>query len=321
MKRRDTSAEHGWQFQFELEPIKESKWFSDKKYGSTDAAFQAARDYRTEFFHTARELGMISGESSVAGGDIPIYLSLNARNTSGIVGVCRVTSRRSEARRPEEIWAANYRTDAGKHSQKKFSVNALGERSALLAAMKFRRDYVASIVGKVWLEHKRNLVERHLEDLSFLIEYIESVVDASELFTFLSTLNSPDISTTEKQALIDQRIGQAKFRKLVLAYWREFCCVTGATLFLTAAHIKPWAIATDLERLDPYNGLALSPNFDKAFDAGFITFSDDGLMVPSLRLGQDLARLGLGTESRISGLHPRHLPYLAFHRNSIFRPQ
>ena len=77
LKRRDTSAEHGWQFQFELEPIKESKWFSDKKYGSTEAAFQAARDYRTEFFQTASELGMISGESSVAGGDTPIYLSLN----------------------------------------------------------------------------------------------------------------------------------------------------------------------------------------------------------------------------------------------------
>ena len=321
LKRRDTATEHGWQFQFELEPLKESKWFSDKKHGSRERSLEAAQNYRKDFFQTARELGMINDEGNLAGGDLPIYISLNARNTSGIVGVCRVTSRRRDARRPEEVWAANYRTEAGKHNQKKFSVNALGERAALLAALKFRRDYVASIVGTVWLDHKRQLVEKHLDDMNFLIEYIESVVDESELYTFLSTLNSPDVPQTEKQALIDKRIGQAKFRKLVLAYWHEKCCVTGATLFLTAAHIKPWAIANDQERLDPYNGIALSPNLDKAFDSGFITFGNDGLLIASLALGHDLQRLGFDPESRINGLDSRHLQYLEFHRERIFRPR
>ena len=321
LKRRDTSTEHGWQFQFELDPIKESKWFSDKKYGSREAALDAAKQYRKDFFQTAQELGMVADDGSLAGGDLPIYISLNARNTSGIVGVCRITTRRRNARRPEDVWAANYRTDAGKHTQKKFSVNAMGERAALLSALKFRRDYVASVVSTVWLEHKRQLVEKHLEDMRFLVEYIESVVDESELYTFLSTLNSPDISPTEKQALIDTRIGQAKFRKLVLAFWRDACCVTGATLFLTAAHIKPWAIATDQERLDPYNGLALSPNLDKAFDTGFISFQNDGSLIASAALGQDMTRLGFNHQARIFGLDSRHLPYLSYHRATIFRPR
>lgn len=41
---------------------------------------------------------------------------------------------------------------------------------------------------------------------------------------------------------------------------------------LVAGHIKPWRESTNPERVDPHNALALSPNYDKLFDLGFITF-------------------------------------------------
>ncbi len=318
LKRRDRGTEHGWQFQFELDPLKESKYFADSKYGDRNSSLEAARRYRDEFIATAIDLGLMTEEWEVAGSDVPILLNLTARNTSGIVGVCRVVSTRKGTVRPEETWAANFRTNALKRQQRKFSVNKLGEKGALLAALRFRREYVASVVDSVTLQHKKEQVAKHCDDLGFLIEYVESLVDEADIYTFLSTLNRPDLSVTEKQALIDTRIGQARFRKLVLAIWRDACCITGATVFLTAAHIKPWAQADGNERLDPYNGLALSPNLDKAFDGGMITFQNDGTIQLSPRLRGNAALLGILGSERIVGLDARHHVYLEYHRHHVY---
>jgi len=46
--------------------------------------------------------------------------------------------------------------------------------------------------------------------------------------------------------------------------------------FLLASNIKPWRIASHEERLSVYGGILLLPNLDKAFDLGYITFSDKG---------------------------------------------
>lgn len=44
---------------------------------------------------------------------------------------------------------------------------------------------------------------------------------------------------------------------------------------MIASHIKPWAASTPKEKIDPYNGYILSPLFDKLFDRGFITFTEN----------------------------------------------
>ena len=44
---------------------------------------------------------------------------------------------------------------------------------------------------------------------------------------------------------------------------------------LIASHIKPWAVSDSEERIDPNNGFILSPLYDKLFDRGYITFTDD----------------------------------------------
>ena len=54
---------------------------------------------------------------------------------------------------------------------------------------------------------------------------------------------------------------------------------------LRASHIVPWAeCASDAERLDVRNGLLLSSLWDAAFDAGLVSFTNDGcaLAAPSL---------------------------------------
>ncbi|GBQ11939.1 HNH endonuclease signature motif containing protein [Acidiphilium acidophilum] len=58
-------------------------------------------------------------------------------------------------------------------------------------------------------------------------------------------------------------------------------------VLLHATHIVPWAeCATDAERMDVHNGLLPSALSDAAFDAGLVSFADDGavLVCPTRRL-------------------------------------
>lgn len=131
-------------------------------------------------------------------------------------------------------------------------------------------------------------------------------------------INDPSTTPTEKAALIKSRIGQGTFREKVLLHWNG-CAVTGFSdaSLLVASHIKPWKKSTDVERLDGWNGLLLSPNLDKAFDKGFITFETDG----SIRLSplfSDAAKLGITPSMKIV-LKPQHQPYMAHHRTVEFK--
>jgi HNH endonuclease len=121
-------------------------------------------------------------------------------------------------------------------------------------------------------------------------------------------------SKTEKEQLSMARIGQGAFRQGVQEYWKT-CAITGCEILLTASHIKPWSESGNMERLDPFNGLLLSPNFDRAFDQGWITFDNSGVIQisPSMK-EQNMQKLGISRDIKIN-LHPKHLPYLAYHRS------
>jgi predicted restriction endonuclease len=128
-------------------------------------------------------------------------------------------------------------------------------------------------------------------------------------------------NTTERKALVDSRLGQGQFRDALMRIWSRQCAVTGLDLpsVLRASHIKPWRDSDNRERLDPYNGLLLSPSYDAAFDAGLITFQSDGRVIFSQELSPARASiLGISPHSRIGDLHQRHLQYLDFHRQNVF---
>ena len=50
---------------------------------------------------------------------------------------------------------------------------------------------------------------------------------------------------------------------------------------LRARHIKPWSICSDQEKLDGFNGLLFSPQFDHLFTRGYIAFADNGELLVS----------------------------------------
>lgn len=125
------------------------------------------------------------------------------------------------------------------------------------------------------------------------------------------------ISETQKQQLVNARIGQGKYRHDLLELWRS-CSVTGYnnTALLVASHIKPWRDSSNLERLDKFNGFLLLPNLDKAFDRGLISFDNQGKILISYALKQK-ELLGIKEDMSIK-LSKEHSPYLEHHRKNVF---
>lgn len=130
-----------------------------------------------------------------------------------------------------------------------------------------------------------------------------------------------NLSSTEREAIVKARIGQGRFRDSLIEYWTT-CAVTGCTALplLRASHIKPWAKAEMKERLNPDNGLLLSPSLDSCFDSGYISFDDEGKIIISEKLTEDNAKaLGIHSDMRLRRMDLGHRTYLKYHREHIFK--
>lgn len=138
----------------------------------------------------------------------------------------------------------------------------------------------------------------------------------------VAAIDHAPIPGTTKKALIDSRIGQGKFRQDLFDLWNARCCVTGLNIpsLLRASHIRPWSESDNAQRLDPFNGLLLSPAYDAAFDAGLLTFNEGGAAILSGLLRPEAAAcIGIVPSAQIVGFQSRHQSYLAYHRNQVFQ--
>ena len=119
------------------------------------------------------------------------------------------------------------------------------------------------------------------------------------------------------------RVGQGKYRELLLEEC-PFCPITmiNDERLLIASHIKPWAASTDKEKIDPKNGYMLSPMYDKLFDKGLITFTDDKkLMISNWLSPKNIERIGL-VDNKYYQFLPNdgdRLKYLEYHRTCVFK--
>nr|WP_280987194.1 HNH endonuclease signature motif containing protein [Hansschlegelia quercus] len=91
------------------------------------------------------------------------------------------------------------------------------------------------------------------------------------------------------------------FRRALLQYWEGRCAVTGLSdpALLRASHIVPWSeCVSNAHRLNVNNGLLLSALWDAAFDAGLVSFDDDGAALISDQISSEAGQL-LGSASRL----------------------
>jgi len=173
------------------------------------------------------------------------------------------------------------------------------------------KEWSAGIRGVLYREIKNNKNFKKIDDGTFsLFDYDENKL-----------VLSPKDLITSKDIITAIRIGQNQFRKKLINSLRK-CPITGIDdiRVLTASHIKPWTQATNQERLDVSNGFLFSPTFDRLFDRGIISFSNDkNLLVSKSFSEKNLQRLNLRNNQIIQDLPIiGREAYLEYHRNKIF---
>ncbi len=130
--------------------------------------------------------------------------------------------------------------------------------------------------------------------------------------------------STEKMGVGKTRIGQDKFKRALIEDVGKVCPITQIdnSRLLTAGHIKPWSHSSNEEKLNPKNGILLSPLFDKLFDmrVGLITFTPDKKIRFSKRLEKNADRLGVVDGQIINNLKiDGREEFLQYHAEFIFQ--
>ena len=171
---------------------------------------------------------------------------------------------------------------------------------------------------QIWNEFNGKWDELAFESERLIAERQGVSID-SEL---IEDLNIP--SGKVKEVTIKQRVNQSFFRKAVLTSYGYACCITGLNTvsLLIASHIKPWRSANNSERISSENGILLSPLYDKLFDRGYITFSNDKRVSISNWLSRQVKeRIGIKENQffQFLPINDARANYLEYHRSTVFK--
>lgn len=88
---------------------------------------------------------------------------------------------------------------------------------------------------------------------------------------------------------------------------------------LVASHIKPFKKSNPSEQYDKNNGLLLSRGMDALFDKGYISFNDDGTIILSDRLSEDVKEHLKNYSLDPIVLNEQRLEYLHYNREFVFK--
>lgn len=127
---------------------------------------------------------------------------------------------------------------------------------------------------------------------------------------------------------IKTRVNQNFFRNVILSIYNFKCAISGIDIpeLLIASHIIPWS-KNEKERLNPQNGICLSPLYDRCFDYGYIGITADYKIEISRELKYNLHKdyfirhFGF-FENRTIDLPDRFVPqpdFLDYHYQKIFK--
>jgi hypothetical protein len=177
---------------------------------------------------------------------------------------------------------------------------------------------------------------RHHADFKYMgvIELVSFIEKKNAPFKFIFNIspetakvplafNDPEHSyenrDTERLSTALSRIGQGKFRVDLLDLW-DACSITDVRVpeILKASHIKPWKESNNFERLDPFNGLVLTPTLDTLFDRGFITFENKGQIIISKEIELYSKILNISTDMKLRKQFENNGHYLEYHRDEIY---
>jgi putative restriction endonuclease len=191
------------------------------------------------------------------------------------------------------------------------SANGHGNQAAYLSGVS--EDVLDLILANVSADDRLNLAKLRSK------AYAEDPDKTAEDVIEQTIAEDESLDATEKESLSKARRGQGLFKDRLKAIESQ-CRLTGITneRLLVASHILAWkSCTTSQQRLDGNNGLLLTPNADRLFDRGLISFETNGhILVKDEVSDDDLTRLGLpDLRTRNAGAFTsEQSAYLAFHR-------
>lgn len=114
------------------------------------------------------------------------------------------------------------------------------------------------------------------------------------------------------------RQGQSKLRSKVLEKEDScrICNIKNKNL-LIISHIKPWNKSNRIEKVDINNVLLLCPNHDALFDKGYISFDEEGKILISKLLYDNISNFNIDKNLKIE-LNINEKKYLKYHREKVF---
>lgn len=128
-------------------------------------------------------------------------------------------------------------------------------------------------VEPIWNEFINNKADLLFESEKILAEFQQKTIESK----FQEILKGTEYLKGEtKIREVKTRVNQNAFRQIVLANYSGKCAITEIDIpeLLIASHILPWS-KYETERLNPQNGICLSPFYDRCFDKGFIGIDAD----------------------------------------------
>ena len=136
--RIDSDSTHGWQVRVYRHGKTFSRLFSDRKYPSRDAAFEAADAYRESLAREVASLPELPARRRLIG--------RNRSNSTGVVGISRTFKRDRRGMR-HEVYAVSWNPEPGVARGTSFSIRRYGEDTAFGLACKLRWDKMKAIYG------------------------------------------------------------------------------------------------------------------------------------------------------------------------------
>ncbi len=158
-----------------------------------------------------------------------------------------------------------------------------------------------------------NLLNK-LDEIVFVKEELYFEEDAKRIF---------EDEIKEERKVRDpylHRIYKNQLQEESIYYLQDTKCMVERLAYpvLIASHIKPFIKCDDNEAYDANNGILLSRNMDSLFDLGYITFDDNGQIICSNKLADEVKAFISKYQLTSIFINPQRINYLNYHRKEVF---
>lgn len=163
-------------------------------------------------------------------------------------------------------------------------------------------SYLSNLLGK-------------LDDIVFVHDVLYFKDDAKNIFgdelASERKIRDPYLHRIYKNQLMEE--------SLSILDWTKCMLEKLSYPVLIASHIKPFIVSDQNEAYDANNGLLLSKNMDSLFDLWYITFEDNGNIIKSSHLTEDVVDYLWEFELDTIFINKKRKEYLSYHREHVFK--